>query len=379
MAQVQKFSKKSNSGVSPISCHAWSGSRSELALSHNSKDVVIYSGNNGADWTEKVILDQHDLRVTGIDWAPKTNQIVTCSSDRNAYVWVQGPDGQWKHTLVLLRINRAATCVRWSPDENKFAVGSGAKIISVCYYEKEQNWWVAKHIKKPLKSTVTCIDWHPNNILLAAGSTDFKIRVYSGYIKEIEPKPSATEWGQRMPMGNLMTEFSNSPNGGGWVHAVSFSGDGSKLAWVGHDSSISVADATKDMMVMKLRTDLLPMLTLTWISDRTLVAAGHNCVPVTFNLDTSGSLTFGARLEEDRKQESSGASTAMRMFKNQDRIGTSELQTLLKTTHQNQISELRIHDGNKDNVNAISSVAGDGKLIIWDIKSLSSKLANLKI
>ena len=337
MAQVQKFSKKSNNGVSPISCHAWSGSRSELALSHNSKDVVIYSGNNGGDWAETAVLDQHDLRVTGIDWAPKTNQIVTCSSDRNAYVWVQGPDGQWKHTLVLLRINRAATCVRWSPDENKFAVGSGAKIISVCYYEKEQNWWVAKHIKKPLKSTVTCLDWHPNNILLAAGSTDFKIRVYSGYIKEIEPKPSATEWGQRMPMGNLMTEFSNSPNGGGWVHAVSFSGDGSKLAWVGHDSSISVADATKDMMVMKLRTDLLPMLTLTWISNRTLVAAGHNCVPVTFNLDTSGSLTFGARLEEDRKQESSGASTAMRMFKNQDRIGTSELQTLLKTTHQNQV------------------------------------------
>ena len=33
--------------------------------------------------------------------------------------------------------------------------------------------------------------------------------------------------------------------GGGWVHAVSFSADGNKLAWVGHDSSISVADATK--------------------------------------------------------------------------------------------------------------------------------------
>jgi actin related protein 2/3 complex subunit 1A/1B len=25
--------------------------------------------------------------VTGIDWAPKTNRIVTCSADRNAYVW----------------------------------------------------------------------------------------------------------------------------------------------------------------------------------------------------------------------------------------------------------------------------------------------------
>jgi WD40 repeat protein len=38
-------------------------------------------------WEVTATLDQHDLRVTGIDWAPKTNRIVTCSADRNAYVW----------------------------------------------------------------------------------------------------------------------------------------------------------------------------------------------------------------------------------------------------------------------------------------------------
>ena len=227
---------------------------------------------------------------------------------------------------------------RWSPEENKFAVGSGAKIISVCYYEKDNDWWVAKHIKKPLKSTVTCLDWHPNNILLAAGSTDFKVRVYSGYIREIEDKPSPTAWGNRMPMGNLMTEFSNSQNGGGWVHAVSFSGDGSKLAWVGHDSSISVADAAKDLMVMKLRTDLLPMLTLTWLTSTRILAAGHNCVPITFNLDTSGSLTLGARLEEDKKLETTGTISARDIFKNKDKMGISELETRLNTTHQNQVN-----------------------------------------
>ena len=30
-------------------------------------------------------------------------RIVTCSADRNAYVWVKQDDGTWKHTLVLLR------------------------------------------------------------------------------------------------------------------------------------------------------------------------------------------------------------------------------------------------------------------------------------
>lgn len=78
-----------------------------------------------------------------------------CFQDRNAYVWTKQSDNKWKPTLVVLRINRAATCVRWSPLENKFAVGSGARMISVCYFEKENDWWISKQIKKPIRSTVT--------------------------------------------------------------------------------------------------------------------------------------------------------------------------------------------------------------------------------
>lgn len=77
--------------------------------------------------------------LIGVDWAPETNRIVTCASDRNAYVWTL-KDGMWKPTLVLVRINRAATCVKWSPLENKFALGSAARLISVCYFEKENDW-----------------------------------------------------------------------------------------------------------------------------------------------------------------------------------------------------------------------------------------------
>eukprot|EP00092_Neocalanus_flemingeri_P034085 GFUD01037067.1.p1 GENE.GFUD01037067.1~~GFUD01037067.1.p1 ORF type:complete len:372 (+),score=123.95 GFUD01037067.1:349-1464(+) len=371
MTTIHKF------GATPISCHAWSGNRSELALSHNSKDVTLYNAK-GQGWEKTAVLDQHDLRVTGIDWAPTTNRIVTCSSDRNAYVWVKGPDGQWKYTLVLLRINRAATCVRWSPEENKFAVGSGAKIISVCYYEKDNDWWVAKHIKKPLKSTITSIDWHPNNILLAAGSSDFKVRVYSGFIKEIEPKPSATPWGARMPMGNLMTEFSNSPNGGGWVHAVSFSPDGSKLAWAGHDSSISVADAANDMLVMKLKTNLLPMCSLTWIRPNTIAAAGHNCVPYTFIVE-SDAVKLGSAMEEDKKKESSGKTSAMDLFKNKDKLGQNELETKLNFTHQKQIAEIRIVGGQKGDVDTFSTCSLDGKIVVWNLKTLAGQMKGLKI
>ena len=83
------------------------------------------------------------MRVSGIDWSPVTNKIVTCSHDRNAFVWTYDDEtNTWKPSLVILRINRAALTVKWSPDGKKFAVGSGAKCVPVCHYEEANDWWI---------------------------------------------------------------------------------------------------------------------------------------------------------------------------------------------------------------------------------------------
>ncbi|PIO28688.1 hypothetical protein AB205_0125590, partial [Aquarana catesbeiana] len=44
---------------------------------------------------------------------------------------------------------------------------------------------------------------------------------------------------------HLMSEFGSAGNGG-WVHSVSFSASGNRLAWVSHDSIVSVVDASKN-------------------------------------------------------------------------------------------------------------------------------------
>jgi len=370
----------SSFGVVPISTHCWSGDGNQLAISLNNKEVqVMKRGYGPGKWDSIATLDQHDLLVTGIDWAPKTNRIVTCSADRNAYVWNLEADGTWKHTLVLLRINRAATCVKWSPEENKFAVGSGARLISVCYFEADNDWWVAKHIKKPIKSTITAIDWHPNNCLLAAGSTGFKVRVYSGYVKDIEEKPTATPWGSKMPFQNLMAEFSNSLHGGGWVHSVSFSADGNRLAWVGHDSSVSVADATRGMAIYKLKTEHLPLLSCVWISPDSIVAAGHGCTPLVFKVDGSGQVAFASRLEEKETDSSEAKFSARAFFDRRDKIGQSTTDTVLNTTHQNQISCIQIQKGNKARADKISTSGGDGKVVVWDLRTLEKQIAGLSL
>lgn len=67
-------------------------------------------------------------------------------------------------------------------------------------------------------------------------------RIFSAYIKDIEDKPGPTAWGAKMPFGELMFENKDC---GGWVHSLSFSPSGDQLSWVAHNSSITVADATR--------------------------------------------------------------------------------------------------------------------------------------
>lgn len=60
--------------------------------------------------------------------------------------------------------------------------------IAICSFDPENNWWVSKLLKKPIRATVLSVDWHPNNVLLAAGSADMKARVFSAYIKEVDER-----------------------------------------------------------------------------------------------------------------------------------------------------------------------------------------------
>jgi len=93
-------------------------------------------------------------------------------------------------------------------------VGSGGRVIAVCYFVSENNWWLCKHIKRPLRSTVTTVDWHPDNKVLVAGSTDYKVRVFSAFISDMEDAPGTSSWGQSNTLGTLLAEFPNTPNGG---------------------------------------------------------------------------------------------------------------------------------------------------------------------
>jgi actin related protein 2/3 complex subunit 1A/1B len=255
MAVIEEEYCVFSSPPAPITCHAWSGDGSQVALCPGNHQIVVLSRDSQThsfphDLTMVTsathrpmvelpksgqpmenamkVLGDHEGLVTCIDWAPETKRIVSCAQDRNAYVWTPSVDS-YKPTLVILRFNRAATCIKWSPRENKFAVGSNSRMMAIAYFEQDNDWWVCKHIKKPIRSTVLSLDWHPNNSIIACGAADYRVRVFSAYIKNLDTDDVFSGWGPVGSFGDMLAEFSC--EGQGWIHGVAFSPSGDYLAW----------------------------------------------------------------------------------------------------------------------------------------------------
>jgi len=54
----------------------------DVAMAPNNNEVQIHQFVAGK-WKQVETLSEHGQRVTGIDWAPRTNRIVTCGAVSN--------------------------------------------------------------------------------------------------------------------------------------------------------------------------------------------------------------------------------------------------------------------------------------------------------
>lgn len=360
-------------GHLPIKDHSFSPNRDILAITKEDW-VEVYLMAAGKPQLFAT-LKEHDKTVTAVDISPDGTKILTCSQDRNALVW-EWNGTEFKPTLVLLRINRAATCCRWSPDGRKFAVGSLDRVVAVCYYEEENNWWVSKHLKKPMRSTITCIDWHPNGVLLAAGGTDGHARVFSAYIKGLDAKPEPTVWGLKLPFQTLCGDFENDTKA--WIHGVAFSPLGNALGYAAHDGTVTVVypggEGQPPRAFYEVKSNNLPFKSLTFINDSQIVAGGHSCNLVIYQGNEQG-WKEGKKVENDApivEPASAGdedvemnTSQALHMFKQMDlkgRVTKIQPGKSLPTTHQNTITAVRNYGPGK-----VSTSGADGKIVIFSI------------
>lgn len=261
----------------PLSCLCFDALGKRVAIAANSNDVSIYELD--AQHNQLLLKDTlkgHEQIVCSLDWGPNAGLLVSASHDRTACVWTD-VRRCWKKQLVLTRLARAALCVKWAPLENKFAVGSGSKAVSICYFEPENDWWACKLIKKHHRSSVVSVSWHPGGVLLATASTDFKCRVFSAHLAGVDA-PSTVQ--PEREFGELLWEFDV---GGSWVHSVAFNPSGTALACCSHASEVLLFSCDeldrfnsggRLQLRQRIRLGTLPCKYILFLTDKLLLAGG---------------------------------------------------------------------------------------------------------
>lgn len=345
-----------------------------VAICPNNTEVHIYKLSQDK-WEKVHILCKHDQIISGIDWSMRSNKIVTVSHDRNSYVWNQEAS-EWVPTLVILKINRAALCVQWSPKENKFAVGSGQKRVCICYYDQENNWWVSKLITKKHKSSVTGVAWHPDNIFLATTSTDGKCRVFSTYIKGVDSRNRSSS--QDVKFGEMIAQLDLSVT---WALCVKWSLSGNSLAYTGHNSVVYfVEDVLTSPCAQTVAFRDLPLRDILFVSENMILGVGYDCNPMIFAKDESGLWKFD-RFLDGRKSAQSGSkygsqfSEAFGKFYGQSKYGSNS-DSAVNTkprggVHENCITCIVPLKREGDTVVKRFSTTGlDGKLVMWELTSM---------
>mmetsp|Transcript_372 Transcript_372/g.574 ORF Transcript_372/g.574 Transcript_372/m.574 type:complete len:395 (-) Transcript_372:235-1419(-) len=379
--------------------HAWNKDYTQVAICANENVVYVYAATPdtpAGQWKLLHTLQEHDQHVSSVDWAPTSNLIVTCSHDRNAYVWNHRTDDTWQPNLVILRLNRAALSARWSPLGNKFAITSGAKSVCICYYEEDNNWWVSKLIKKRHDSTVLSVSWHPSNVLLATTSSDFKCRVFTAQVKGTDDAASAAAWlGDDAKFGECLFEIC----AGGWVHAAAWSLAGTSLAFTSHDCITQFIDGmhgpantwAANLLPAKcvaLPEGSLPLRDLTFLSDNIVVAAGYDCTPVLFEANVANQVVqswsfkaaLGGRGRVDGDIGDKGASrftSSLAVFKAQSDLGlascgaTGPSSAASDSPHDNCVQCIRSvavrTSSSQAHVGTFTTSGLDGRVVLWEV------------
>ena len=139
---------------------------------------------------------------------------------------------------------------------------------------------------------------------------------------------------------------------------------------------MSVADTSKSVQVSTLKTEFLPLLSVSFISENRVVAAGHDCCPM-LNYDDRSCLTFIYKLDIPKQSIQSNVS-AMKRFRNMDRRATTEdCTTALESLHQKSITQVSTYEVDKQDCRKLCTTGNDGAMTIWDFKTLESSIRSL--
>ena len=309
-------------------------------------------------------LSEHTQLISSCDWNHADDSIVTCSHDRNAYVWKFDKDSnEWKKQLVLLKLDRAATYVRWSPDGKQFVCATGSKKLRICHFEESQNWWQSMTLDNKHPTSLTA-EFMPDNVHVISSATDRHMK----YFTTDDDEAVKCKDGKKKTLNYCLAEFSCQ----GWCNAVTRSPSGEWIAMTSQDSYIRFIksdELTQDSPPNRAHNIMgLPLLSLCFISDKALIGAGFDCAPRLFVLEGDDWTDLGL-IDIPEIREKAGGSGG-NAFASRAAVFGGKAVTKSEGIHNNIILGVRVKG------DAFTTCSNDGKIGIWPFSALKNHFKN---
>lgn len=239
----------------------WSPDGTQLATGNTAGEVKVWDAAGGdAIHT----LTGHADQITAVAWSPDGSQIASASWDGTARLWDPGSGAKLREMAGHADI---VNSIAWSPDGKQLASGSDDFTVVVWDAASGETVRVLEtsaasdnykyDYRARGSSWIKSVDWSPDGKRLAAGSSDFVIRIWD-----------ATSGAQlRMLEGPEVL-----------VLGVDWASDSTRLAATGVEgrSNIVVWNAAKDEPLYKLFDHTDTVYGLDWSPDGTRLASTGN-------------------------------------------------------------------------------------------------------
>jgi WD40 repeat protein len=165
-----------------------------IAVCPTNNEIWIFEANNQEDiskWTKIAVLKEHFNVISSLDWHPKTNLLMSASTDRGVIVWAPGDvKGEFSPQIGMIKEQRANLDAVWNTRGDIFAVATSSGDVHIGTYSSQNNFWVAHpfNAKKPIhKASVLCVRFDPlSGRVVASSSLDGTVVITSCYKSELE-------------------------------------------------------------------------------------------------------------------------------------------------------------------------------------------------
>jgi len=239
---------------------------------------------------------------------------------------------------------------------------------------------VSKMLKGHM-STIQAVAWHPTTPVVATACVDYKCRVFSAYLKNVDGKAVCTPWGDNPKFGTLIYEVESL----GWVRNVAFAPSGETLAFCSHNATVSFVDIVNATPPQTVRMSELPLTQLLFLPDGTLVGAGHSYDPILFAPAGGGAWAVAGKLTGKRteKKEAGGFASARNMFQTQSAMGqttSAAAADKAASIHSNTVCGMQLFGSTIGGAAAEFTTSGlDGKIVFWTRDEISAAMSQLAI